>query len=87
MNVKDAAKLSQLFYRFLCEVALPEQAQKACSIAMYHIDELLADKQEHSKNSQFYARFTRMENDNRAARFEATYGEKIITNRKEQNNG
>ena len=83
MTLTDAAKLSQLFYRFLCAYKLPEQAEKACSIAMYHIDELLADKQEQSKNSQFYARFNRMENDERAARFEAKYGEKIVTNRKE----
>lgn len=87
MTLTDAAKLSQLFYRFLCDYKLPEQAEKACSIAMYHIDELVADKQEHSKNSQFYARFTRMENDKRAARFEDTYGEKLVTNRKEQSNG
>ena len=52
MNVKDAAKLSQLFYRFLCEVALPEQALKACAIVMYHIDENLAYAQEKSKNCQ-----------------------------------
>lgn len=84
MNLNDTVKLSQLFYRFLCDYKLPEQAEKACAIAMYHIDELLADKQEHSKNSQFYARFTRMENEERAARFEAKYGEKIVTNRKEQ---
>ena len=84
MTLTDAAKLSQLFYRFLCDNKLPEQAEKACFIAMYHIDELLADKQEHSKNSQFYARGTRMENDKRAARFEATYGEKLVTNRKEE---
>ena len=84
MTLTDAAKLSQLFYRFLCDNKLPKQAEKACAIAMYHIDEQLADKQEHSKNSQFYARFNRMENDERAARFEAKYGEKIVTNRKEQ---
>ena len=84
MKLTDAAKLSQLFYRFLCDNKLPAQAEKACAIAMYHIDEQLADKQEHSKNSQFYARFNRMENDERAARFEAKYGEKIVTNRKEQ---
>lgn len=85
MNLNDASKLSQLFYRFLCDFKLPEQAEKACSIAMYHIDDMLADKQENSKNSQFYARFTRMENAERAARFEATYGEKIVTNTKAQN--
>lgn len=86
MNVKDAAKLSQLFYRYLCEVALPEQAQKACAIAMYHIDENLAYAQEVSKNCQDMAKYTREENDRRAARFEAVYGEKLITKRKEQSN-
>ena len=84
MNVKDAAKLSQLFYRILCEVALPEQAQKACAITMYHIDENLAYAQEVSKNCQDMAKYTREENDRRAARFEAVYGEKLVTKRKEQ---
>ena len=85
MNLNNTVKLSQLFYRFLCDYKLPEQAEKACVIAMYHIDEMLAYKQEHSKNSQFNARFTRIENAERAARFEATYGEKIVTNTKAQN--
>lgn len=87
MNVKDASKLSQLFYRFLCEVALPEQAQKACAIAMYHIDENLAYAQENSKNCQDMAKYTRAENDHRASRFETVYGEKLVTKRKEQSNG
>ena len=84
MNVKDASKLSQLFYRFLCEVALPEQAQKACAIAMYHIDENLAYTQEVSKNCQDMAKYTRAENDHRAELFEIVYGEKLVTKRKEQ---
>lgn len=83
MNVNDASKLSQLFYRFLCEVALPEQAQKACAIAMYHIDENLAYAQENSKNCQGMAKCTLAENDQRASRFEIVYGEKLVTKRKE----
>ena len=84
MTLTDAAKLSQLFYRFLCDNKLPEQAEKACAIAMYHIDEQLAYAQETSKHMKEYARFTRMENDERAARFEKRFGEKLVTKRKEQ---
>ena len=84
MTVQDAAKLSQLFYRFWNDTVLPEQAEKACMIAMYYIDENLAYAQENSKNCQDRAKYTREYNDNRAARFEKKYGEKLITKRKEQ---
>jgi hypothetical protein len=84
MTVQDAAKLSQLFYRFWNDTVLPEQAEKACMIAMYYIDENLAYAQENSKHQQERARFTRMENDERAARFEKRFGEKLVTKRKEQ---
>lgn len=84
MNVKDAAKLSQLFYCLWNDTVLPEQAEKAFAIAMYYIDENLANAQENSKNCQDRAKYTREENDRRAARFEKTYGEKLVTKRKEQ---
>lgn len=51
---------------------------------MYHIDENLAYAQEVSKNCQDMAKYTRAENDKRAARFEIVYGEKLETKRKEQ---
>lgn len=83
MTVQDAAKLSQLFYRFWNDTVLPEQAEKACMIAMYYIDENLACAQEYNDKKE-RARFTRMENDERAARFEKRFGEKLVTKRKEQ---
>lgn len=84
MTVTDAAKLSQLFYRFWNDTKLPEQAEKACVIAMYYIDENLAYAQENSRHQQDRAKYTRMYNDERAARFEERYGEKLVTKRKEQ---
>lgn len=84
MTLQYAAQLSQLFYIFLNDTALPEQAVKACLIAMYHIDENLARAQENSKHQQHRAIYTRLYNDERAARFEQRYGEKLETGRMPQ---